>query len=124
MDIVQQPLSWFMIPVSDMVRAVSFYNHVFSLGLSAVDYQGTPMAYFPADEGQTGGALAFAPERPGKNGAVVYLNGGDDLTPCLVRAEEVGGTILIPKTDIGQGVGFFAHILDCESNEIGIYSPH
>jgi predicted enzyme related to lactoylglutathione lyase len=123
MDITEKPLSWFMIPVADMVRAVSFYNHVFELNLAAVNYQGIPMAHFAMAEGQTGGALAMDARRAGRNGVVVYLNGGDDLSACLERATEAGGRVLVPKSDIGDGMGFFAHIEDSESNEIGIYSP-
>lgn len=59
---------------------------------------------------------------PSTKGSVVYLEGGDDLEPMLRRAEEAGGKILLPKTEIGNGLGFFAYFQDSEGNRIGLTS--
>jgi uncharacterized protein len=122
MTIKEQPVTWFMIPVADMDRAVRFYNEVFDLGLRAEEYGGETAAFFPMADGQTGGMLAVDRERAGRNGVIIYLNGGDDLAPLLDKVAGAGGKVTVGKTDIGQGWGFFAHFLDSEGNEIGIWS--
>lgn len=33
-----------------------------------------------------------------------------------------GGQVLVPKTEIGNGYGFFAHFADPEGNRIGLHS--
>lgn len=124
MNINEQPLSWFAISVADMDRAIGFYNTVFGLKLEKTDYQGQIMAFFPMADGQTGGALALDPEFAGKGGVMIYLNGGDDLSGCLERMTRAGGEIITPKTDIGQGWGFFAHFTDSEGNRMGVWSPN
>lgn len=124
MNIFEQPLSFFSIPVADMDRAVEFYNTVFGLKLEKTDHQGRAMAFFPMAEGQTGGALGLDPDFVGKGGVMIYLNGGDDLAGCLEKVTKAGGEVIQPKTDIGQGWGFFAHFLDSEGNRMGMWSPH
>ena len=59
---------------------------------------------------------------PSKSGTLVYLNGGDDLAVMLARVEPAGGTVAVPKTDIGSGFGFFAHFIDTEGNRVGLHS--
>ena len=54
-------------------------------------------------------------------GALVYLNGGDDLSVTLSKVEAAGGKILLPKTAIGPN-GFMAHFTDTEGNKIGLHS--
>ena len=123
MDVNQKPLSWFSIPVADLDRAVRFYSSVFGLELKVLDYQGRAMAFFPMADDQTGGALTPDPDRAGKSGVLVYINGGQDLSQALARVEAAGGRISLGKTGIGEGWGFFAHLFDTEGNEIGVWSP-
>jgi hypothetical protein len=33
-----------------------------------------------------------------------------------------GGSIAVPKTDIGNGFGFSAHFIDTEGNKVGLHS--
>ncbi len=40
----------------------------------------------------------------------------------LARVEKAGGSVLEPKTDIGDGMGFFAIFLDTEGNKVGFHS--
>jgi predicted enzyme related to lactoylglutathione lyase len=54
---------------------------------------------------------------------MIYLNGGEDLSGCLEKVAKAGGQIIQPKTDIGQGWGFFAHFMDSEGNRMGMWSP-
>jgi uncharacterized protein len=123
MTIKEQPVVWFSIPVADMERAVRFYNQVFGLEMEPMEYEGQPSAFFPMADGQAGGMLAMEKERVGKNGVVLYLNGGEDLAQVLDKLPGAGGKVTVSKTEVGQDMGFYAHFLDSEGNELGLWSP-
>ena len=123
MNIHEQPITWFSIPVANLSRAIDFYNTVFGSTLEATDYQGMAMAFFPMTDGQPGGALGQEADFTPLAHPSIYLNGGDDLQQCLDRVPGAGGEVLVPKTDIGQGWGFFAHLKDSEGNVLGVWSP-
>ena len=48
------------IPVSDLPRAVEFYQHVFGVELEIAEIDGNEMALFPAIEGSGGASGALA----------------------------------------------------------------
>ncbi|MFP4072012.1 MAG: VOC family protein [Desulfovibrionales bacterium] len=123
MNVKQQPVVWFSIPVSNLDRAIAFYNAVFDLGLEATEYEGEKTAFFPMAEGQAGGMFSVDKERAGRNGVILYLNGGEDLAHVLDKITGAEGKVTLPKTDIGQSWGFYAHFLDSEGNELGLWSP-
>jgi predicted enzyme related to lactoylglutathione lyase len=52
----------------------------------------------------------------------VYLNCDPDLQPVLGRVTNAGGKILLEKTNIGDGLGYMAHILDSEGNRVALHS--
>jgi predicted enzyme related to lactoylglutathione lyase len=39
------------------------------------------------------------------------------------RAEQAGGKILTPPTDMGKMIGTIAYVLDTEGNRIGLHTP-
>jgi predicted enzyme related to lactoylglutathione lyase len=49
-------------------------------------------------------------------GALIYLNGGDDLSVPLSEVEAAGDKILLPKTSTDPN-GFMAHFTDTEGNK-------
>lgn len=115
-------LNWFEIPVTDMDRAMKFYDAIFDIELSADEMMpGAKMAMFPAEGGVGGALLSAEGYVPSAEGTVVYLNCGEDLAPVLARVEGAGGQVVVPKTDIGEN-GFFAFILDTEGNKVGLHS--
>ncbi|OYQ41328.1 glyoxalase [Rhodoferax sp. TH121] len=116
-------LNWFEIPVSDFGRAQAFYETILGTKMERMDMGPTVMGMIPADQASVGGAIVFdGTSQPSANGTVVYLNGGADLAPILGRVEAAGGRILVPKTEIGNDFGFFAHFLDSEGNKVGLHS--
>lgn len=124
MTVSDQPVVWFSIPVLDLSRAMDFYGAMLGVELKPMGESGQNMAFFPAAKGQPSGALVADPgNHPSVAGTRVYLNGGEDLQACLDRAAKAGGRVVIPKTEIGQGMGHFAHVLDSEGNVVGLYSP-
>ena len=51
-------INWFEIPVTDMDRAVAFYEAMLGVTMERMTV-GTPVAVFPHDEGGVGGALSL-----------------------------------------------------------------
>lgn len=117
-------INWFEIPVSDLARAKAFYEATFDVQLTLSEMEGMQMAVFPYAEPATGGALLACPQgRPGDHGVVIYLDGGDDLSIPLARAEAAGGRVLMPSTLLSPEIGAIAMFADSEGNRIGLHSP-
>lgn len=116
-------ISWFEIPATDYARAKTFYEAVLGHAIQTMEMGPTTMGFLTADPNAIGGAIVQGEGCvPSREGVVIYLPGGDDLAPTLARAVAAGATVLIPKTDIGNGFGFFAHFMDTEGNRIGLHS--
>lgn len=116
-------LNWFEIPVSSFSRAKSFYEKVLGTAIETMEMGPVTMGMLSTDQSAVGGAIVHGDGgSPSNNGTVVYLNGGDDLAPMLARAQQAGGTVVVPKTEIGNDFGFFAHFLDSEGNKVGLHS--
>ena len=115
---------WFEIPASNFERAVKFYEAVLQVTLRREKIDGD-LGVFPGSETSVNGAVVSqAGYVPAANGAVVYLNTGDDLTPYIERVLVNGGTVITPKTALPPGMGHFAHFGDTEGNRIGLFSDN
>ncbi len=115
--------SWFEIPTDDFERAITFYEAVFQVRMKRENIGGD-MAIFPGDDEAVNGAL-LAPQpgyAPSATGAAIYLNAGNDLQPLLDRAAKNGGKVILPKTALPPGMGYFAHMQDSEGNRVGLHS--
>ena len=110
--------AWFDIPVSDMSRAIAFYERVTSQTLKRLPVgQGKETALFETD-----GCLFLAPEdKPSHYGSRVYLQADSGVDDWLSRVEAAGGRTLVPRTAIGSGHGFFAYFEDSEGNRVGLH---
>ena len=116
-------LNWFEIPVIDFSRAKTFYEKVLDIAIEPMVMGPVTMGMLSSDQNAVGGAIVYGDGgSPSQNGTLVYLNGGDDLAPMLARVAEAGGTVVVPKTEIGNGFGFFAHFIDTEGNKVGLHS--
>jgi hypothetical protein len=117
------PVTWFEIPVNDLERAKTFYEHTLGVELSVHEFGPLRMAWFPMHAGAPGctGSLVLAPSYvPSHQGSMVYFEVGD-IPAALKRAEEKGATILREKMSIGEH-GFVAHFQDCEGNRVSLHS--
>lgn len=112
-------ISWVEIPAADFKRAVNFYNSVLQTDLQIIEDEQEKMACFPGGEG----AISYAPGfHPGKDGALVSFNAGDDLDGALERVAENNGSVVQTRTKIeAEGRGYFAIIMDSEGNKVGLY---
>ena len=116
-------LNWFEISVTNFARAKAFYETVLDRAIEPMAMGPVMMGMLSSDPEAVGGAIVQSYDAvPSKHGTIVYLNGGDDLAPMLARVQGAGGSIAVPKTDIGNGFGFFAHFIDTEGNKIGLHS--
>lgn len=116
-------INWFEIPVSAFDRAVKFYSAIFGIEFYTMEMGGTQMAMFPTGDNESGGALVQGSDYvPSMDGTTVYLSGGKDLSGVLRKVEDNGGKVLVPKTSIGDGMGYFAMFADTEGNKVALHS--
>ena len=113
-------ITWFEIPARDLDRAVWFYESVLQQDLRRETMGPAAMAVFPYQEPGIGGALTHAPNlTPAADGSVIYLR-TQRLEETL--ATRAGGRVVLEKTALPDGMGAFAHIVDCEGNRVGLHA--
>ena len=95
---------WTEIPVTDMDRAIAFYNEVFDMDLKKDETGPNPMAVFPTQNPDTGVSGHLYP---------------DKLENALQRVTTAGGEVLSEAITIPPGR--FAYCLDPDGNSIGIF---
>lgn len=124
MEMLQNAINWFEIPVHDFDRAKSFYSTIYDYEMPESMMGSYRMGFLLHDrENGIGGAIVHGEGCvPGAVGAKVYLNGGSDLNTVLARVEQAGGAVILPKTEITPEIGFFAIFSDTEGNQIGLHS--
>ncbi|MFT7171111.1 MAG: putative enzyme related to lactoylglutathione lyase [Paracoccaceae bacterium] len=118
----RSPISWFEIPVHDLVRAKAFYSLLLSIKMQVTQSGDHAMAYFPNEDGGVGGALVAGPGSvPSGTGPLIYLNAGEDLTGALAQVEGAGGRVILGKSSLGDA-GNFALFIDTEGNKLALHS--
>jgi predicted enzyme related to lactoylglutathione lyase len=116
-------LNWFEIPAADFDRARRFYEAVLGITIEPMVMGQTTMGMLSSDPEAVGGAIVHGEgATPSQSGTTVYLNAGDDLAPMLARVAQAGGTVVVPKTEIGNDFGYFALFVDSEGNKVGLHS--
>lgn len=120
-------VGWFEIPVSDMGRAISFYETVLDLKIQRNQMGPLDMGWFSWKEDGLGspGSLVYNEDfyQPSENGVLIYLTAhSGDLDNELARVETVGGKVIQPKTKISDDHGFMAVFVDSEGNRVALHS--
>lgn len=114
--------NWFEIPVTDLERAVDFYEYVFGVTLVRNAVGPMQMAWFPISSeapGASGALMQADSYEPSEIGTMVYFAVAS-VEDTLLRVEARGGQTLVPPTSIGEH-GVIAHIRDSEGNRLGIH---
>ncbi len=118
------PVSYFEIPVTDMERAIDFYEAVFDIALGRTVIHGNEMALFPFYKNGSGvsGALAKGESYvPSRSGPRVYFF-VESIGETLDRAVSKGARIAFPKTKAGDF--WVAEFEDSEGNQIALSSAN
>lgn len=111
------------LPVVDFDRATQFYNEVLLLDIKKMEFGDNYMGFFSQNPNLVSGALVQGEGyTPNDKAAIVYFDCHDDLSPVLERVIKAGGKVLVPKTNIGPEMGYFAHFKDSEGNRVGLWS--
>jgi predicted enzyme related to lactoylglutathione lyase len=121
---MKNAINWFEIPVIDFARAKKFYETLLGVEVMEMPHPTLKYGVLPSDmqNGGVGGGLVQGEGfEPSTTGTIVYLNGGDDLSIPLSRVESAGGSILLPKTSIGNN-GYMAQFMDTEGNRVALHS--
>ena len=113
---------WAEIPVTDIDRAIAFYNAVFDTEMKKDETGPNPMAMFPTSDPENGIAGHLYPGKPAPEGAgpTVHLASPGTLEDALERVRQAGGQVL--SDPISIPAGRFAYCLDLDGNSIGIFA--
>jgi hypothetical protein len=127
MEMKNNVVGWFEIPVLDLDRAIRFYETVFGFELNRQTFGEEEMAFFPwVDNGMgASGSLVKHAEyyRPADHGVMIYFTAhSGDVANEAGRVEAAGGTILVPKKQISEDIGYMAVFLDTEGNQVALHS--
>ena len=115
---------WFEIPVIDFDRAKKFYSDIFQFQIEEEEMGGSLMGFFPMEGYANSGAIVKGEGyEPSDKGAMIYLNGGDDLQVVEDMIEPAGGKVIMKKMKISDEIGFMAIFLDTEGNKLALHSP-
>jgi predicted enzyme related to lactoylglutathione lyase len=115
-------ISWFEIPAMDLARATRFYESVLARKLNQETMGPYKLSVFAYEQPGVGGCLITGDASiPAQNGTLVYLS-VDNLDGALERTGRAGGKIVLSKTALPEGLGFFAHIIDSEGNRVGLHA--
>lgn len=112
---------WAEIPVTDLDRAIAFYNQVFNTELKRDDNGPNPMAMFPTSN-PDGAAGHLYPGKPAAAGAgpTVHLACPDTVEDTMERVKAAGGQVVSDVFTIPAGR--FAYATDPDGNSLGLFS--
>lgn len=118
----QHFMVWAEIPVSDMDRAVQYYEKVLQTELKLGDEGPNPMATFVTGDG-SGVSGNLYPGRPAQNGQgpTIHLTCPGSLETTLERVKQAGGKVVSDIVAIPAGRFFYS--VDPDGNSIGFFSP-
>ncbi len=121
---MENVISWFEIPVSDIDRATQFYSTILDLKMEFTEIMGVKMSFFPFEPGVVSGSLCQGKGYiPSSTGTLIYFSAGEDLSVVLDRIEDAGGKVIMKKTLISDDNGYMAIFFDTEGNKIALHSP-
>ena len=121
-------VGWFEIPVTDMERAIKFYESVFDFEIKRDQMGVLDMGWFPWVDGDgpgSAGSLVKHPEHyvPSTDGTLIYFSSQTgDLDNELGGVESAGGKVVQPKTLINEDIGYMAVFIDSEGNRVALHS--
>jgi len=112
------------IPTRDFDRAATFYKAVFDdMNIFVTEMLGYKMGFFRKGEEDMWVALVNGSNYvPSAGGVLVYLNAGSDVQTVLDKVQQHHGTVLTPKMQVNEDIGYIGIFIDTEGNRIGIHA--
>ena len=105
------------IPAQDVRAAGKFYEELFGWKLShAAEFDYT---MWEDGSGYGGGFTKVGDDTP-VGQVMVYID-SDDIEADLKRVEQLGGSVVLPKTEI-PGTGWYAVFKDPTGNQLALYT--
>ena len=112
-----QPVVWFEVVGKDGPALQQFYGKLFNWQVSDAG-DGSGYGLVAAAEKGIGGGIGTSQD--GGAGHVTFYVEVDDPAAYLKRAEQLGGTVILPPTEIPQFHLTFAMFADPEGHVIGL----
>ncbi len=120
---MKKAYSYFALPAVNFDRAFAFYSNITDGLLVKNEFVPFPMAYFmDADKNNLGHLFQLPAFKPSADGAIVYMQWAEDLDETLAKIELAGGKVIMPKTMIAPGKGYWALFFDTEGNKLALHS--
>ncbi len=104
------------IPTLNADESGNFYSQLFGWKITSVPEMNYTL--FEPEEGPGGGFTMVGEDT--KIGDVLIYVDSDDIEADLMKAENLGGKVLVPKSEIAQ-VGWYAVFTDPSGNLIALY---
>lgn len=125
--------SYVAIPCTDFERAFKFYHEITDGLIQRNPNVPFPMAYFTDQDYNYVGHLfqlaqmklqdgSVVELKPSGDGAIIYMEMAKDLNETLEKIKKAGGKVLMTKTLIAPGKGYWALFLDTEGNKLALHS--
>jgi predicted enzyme related to lactoylglutathione lyase len=107
----QGAFSWCELMTADPAAARDFYGSLLGWTLKEGPLEGVPYTVVQVDGKEVGGLMGMPPEAPPMPPAWGVYVTVDNVDKTAQKAQELGGTVLMPPTDIST-VGRFCLIQD------------
>lgn len=120
-------VSWFEMPADDIARVSEFYGKVFGWATPSMSADAAFALTVEADENgnptKVGGINGGFHKRQGEAdaGPVIHIH-VDDIDAKLSAVTKAGGTVIQPRTEVGEYGLSMALFSDTEGNVMGIYN--
>lgn len=104
---------------ADPAKCKAFYGAVFDWEFDEEAMPGYTLVN--TGEDPTGAVFAKPPEAPGACMNIYFQTA--DLDATLAKVTNNGGKVIVPKTEVPGGIGYFAMFTDPEGIAIGLMQP-
>jgi len=108
------------IPAPDLAGAIVFYSAIFNWKIEIVKEES--YAFFMIGDTNTGGGLNASLKVAKEETGCQIVVDVEDIEQTLAAVQAAGGKIILAKTDIGGGHGYYAVIQDPNGNQLQIHS--
>lgn len=125
--LAHSPLVWAEIAVTDMNRAMGFYQRHFGLTFKQETINDMELAIVETTNPDHASVALMKHEmmQPSKEGSTVYLHLTMTLKDKVTELEQANVDIVLPAMPIKDGTcGYIAIFIDSEGNKVGLWSQN